>query len=891
MALVRTDYGLIYNTDGSLCATLLPEGGVAVTEGTTNGIQNGNFAIGDFTGWAEWNPENGTRSIVSHGGIKYAKIESLGSGSFGIQSTKNISVQPGDKVTVSFRVRGEKPNYAFLMLSITPNVRIDSLIKYTDLPNGESIGEYTWTADRAADVGFLFAYAAGTPKSGEFTHAQLEKKPYRTPFVDGTRPAGTLSYHDLAKHFNQREFTFACWWRPYLELGTPGARIFHVDESPATGRRIALQRINTLQNLNLFLPNAAGNDNQIFTFIPSAAYAANTWHFVAVVVDVENMTARIHLNDEYEEFTLLETPATLDLKRFFLGCYGTTNQLNGELKDVLIRPYAVSPETIATWHSLDAPFFDPGEQIDAAAKTIHMYQSDITGHGHTVRDQYGNKAVFSGVDPDTGDRGYKVYDTNGSDEVTFLGVRADGRRGLMLKEGDTTWLDPGGISGSKVKSLPWTSLDSVTQLLFAGLFEGNFIVADENGKYGFNFGEGASQIKSYVLKATEDTYVNSLEYTAYDQVYSWRDVNYGTEAGLRIANNAEHSYGIGHTNYHKHAYVKFSGLSSIPSSEEIVDAELRLYFTNLSATRFILGVPAATWPETTITWNNQPGTIPHVTMAFDAKLGTTIIKKAPFIDLIDLLDVIRANGWESRGFRIWAFDESRDESVLYSREGHSTLCPTLVVYTRESQSPVPGLNLHVPGGPAFLNRKIFDVPGKTLTLDTNRNDITLYAYENEDGEAVIDFAHGGRAFKADSYVILGSAKTSNNAIIETSKKRNSGRKEGPRGMGNDVYSFGYTPDDGGVISISTQTRTPFKEHGLGGSKYHVILEIRPSGGTWQKFYPTIDASGSRGITVEIDSSKIQFIAGSDSVYRYLTSDGTMINSTSAQIRGIIIRLD
>ena len=36
MALIRTDYGLIYNTDGSLCATLLPEGGVAVTEGTTN---------------------------------------------------------------------------------------------------------------------------------------------------------------------------------------------------------------------------------------------------------------------------------------------------------------------------------------------------------------------------------------------------------------------------------------------------------------------------------------------------------------------------------------------------------------------------------------------------------------------------------------------------------------------------------------------------------------------------------------------------------------------------------------------------------------------------------------------------------------------------------------
>lgn len=136
------------------------------------------------------------------------------------------------------------------------------------------------------------------------------------------------------------------WWRPYLELGDGLARIFQVDESTVIGRRIALRRENTTQNLNLLLPNAAGNDNQVFTFIPSAAYAANTWHFVAVVVDVENMTARIHLNDEYEEFTLPETPAMLDLKRFFLGCYGTTNQLNGELRDVNIFNKALSEQAV-----------------------------------------------------------------------------------------------------------------------------------------------------------------------------------------------------------------------------------------------------------------------------------------------------------------------------------------------------------------------------------------------------------------------------------------------------------------------------------------------------------------------------------------------------------------
>ena len=346
MALVRTDYGLIYNTDGSLCATLLPEGGVAVTEGTTNGIQNGNFATGDFTGWTTWNPENGNKSIVTRDGIKYAKIESFGWLAFGIQSTKNISVQPGDKVTVSFRVRGKKPNYAYLMLSITPNVPIGSLIKYTDLPNGESIGEYTWTADRAADVGFLFAYAAGTPKSGEFTYAQLEKKPYRTPFTDGTRPAGTLSYHDLAKHFNQREFTFAAWWRPYSSVGTQVERIFHVDNGiGGHGNMVRFMRDNNSRRLYLQIPNVDGTDTQSFGS-PNIEYSAYEWQFVAAVLDVPNMKARIHLNDEYQEFTLAETPAMLDIQRFFLGCIGTGGQLNGELKNVQIINEALPIEVI-----------------------------------------------------------------------------------------------------------------------------------------------------------------------------------------------------------------------------------------------------------------------------------------------------------------------------------------------------------------------------------------------------------------------------------------------------------------------------------------------------------------------------------------------------------------
>jgi len=351
MALIRTDYGLIYNTNGNLCATLLPEGGVAVTEGTTNGIQNGNFATGDFTGWTDWNPANGQKSIVIRDGIKYAKIELVSAGenkSFGIQSTKNISVQPGDKVTVSFRLRGEKPNYTYLMLSVAPNISIAHLIQYTDLPNGESIGEYTWTADRAADVGFLFGYG-GTPKSGEFTYAQLEKKAFRSPFVDGTRPAGILPYPELAKQFNQREFTFVAEWRPYTELGIGSSildRYFQIDNGTITaGNRIRLSRINNSPGLMLELPNADGSGSQQYSFYPNS-YPANAWHFIACVLDVPNMKTRIHLNDEYQEFPLTEVPAMLDLQRFFLGCVATSGQLNGELKNVQIINEALPVEVI-----------------------------------------------------------------------------------------------------------------------------------------------------------------------------------------------------------------------------------------------------------------------------------------------------------------------------------------------------------------------------------------------------------------------------------------------------------------------------------------------------------------------------------------------------------------
>jgi hypothetical protein len=379
MALIRTDYGLIYNTDGSLCATLLPEGGVAVTEGTTNLVTDQSF----------WNPRTGaivTRELVTSGqwaGWYRVHVTRTGTGARGyIGNTQLISVAIDSTHTWSIDFYSETGK-------IIP--RLDGAFGIEDLSRvNERRWALTWTNNRGSggSQGIYFRHSDGAEIDVDevfyYRRYQVEAKPYDTPYVEGTRPAGILSYPELVKQFNQREFTFAAWWKPYTELGIGSSfpdRFFHIDNGTNTaGNRIRLLRINESPGLRLEVPNIDGSGSRQYSFYPNS-YPANAWHFIACVLDVPNMKARIHLNDEYQEFPLTEVPAMLDLQRFFLGCVESQGQLNGDLRGVLLRPYAVSPETVATWHSLDAPFYDPREQIDAGARPIYApgVQIDSTG--------------------------------------------------------------------------------------------------------------------------------------------------------------------------------------------------------------------------------------------------------------------------------------------------------------------------------------------------------------------------------------------------------------------------------------------------------------------------------------------------------------------------------
>ena len=347
MALIRTDYGLIYNTDGSLCATLLPEGGVAVTEGTENLVTN---------------PK---RSSV--GNNDHQKVEDTGETYLGckiFKTTKITSSTPGNQLCAISIADGETYTASIYQKCLfnagedfagrltfynTATSQVLAQVQTREVNKWERL-KITYTNNTGATLNDVrvFYYPAKTQGSITLTAApQVEKKPFDTPFVEGTRPAGILSYPELAKQFNQREFTFAAWWRPYEKIPSgQDERLFHTDTgSGAPGNFIGMRRLAGTQNLRLVFPDAAGTGAQGFTYEPPS-YEANLWHFVAVVLDVPNMKVRVHLNGEFQEFTLAETPAMLDLQRFFLGCNGTIGQLNGELKNVQIINEALPVEVI-----------------------------------------------------------------------------------------------------------------------------------------------------------------------------------------------------------------------------------------------------------------------------------------------------------------------------------------------------------------------------------------------------------------------------------------------------------------------------------------------------------------------------------------------------------------
>lgn len=873
MALVRTDYGLIYNTDGSLCATLLPEGGVAVTEGTTNIIDPKPEA---------WSGGNGGK--VEKIDLYKMRVTNPTGGQWARGQSSSFTVGNGETVTISGYIEGYAGYVTFLLRDITSgSARINLVI--------DSVGYYhgTWTNDLGNDIEcqlWLTVYGEYNPDGQQYIIAdkiKAEKKPYDTPFVDGTRPAGALSYSSLLVAGKNEVAILMKLTKPQL-LQTPWSHhalaIYRPTFTPLPDSFVLFAN-NGTNELRFRTRDSEGlNQDDI--------RIENCWdddeHLVVAYMNHNPASGR-HKKELYFDGELVgySDPAGLpdlsNVQDVRLGHWDSSSFWGTPITMFCIKP-TCTPEMVKTWHSLNAPFYDPREHIDAESTPIHMHNSEIKGHGHTVRDQYGNKAVFSGVDPDTGDRGYKVYGPSTNEEVAFLGVRGEsGERGFFMRDPATgiTWLSPSSIQGDRIAELPWDSLSDLVRVLATVTIEGNFILPNMDGSYGFDFIQESGELHQYIFKSTADTYTEA----------SYPELNWGNATAMRVNNEAYYPTRT------KFSYVKFGGLSSIPDTEEALDMELRLYYIDAASDLYhVVAIYGYNWSESTLRWNNCP--VAQGGPDYLSNIATFNPKKG-WVSIRDPRMVSEFNKPQSRdkiintGFRIYALPHHSNHDFypqMYTREKGSNYAPTLIVYTRDTQT-LPTLDLYVPGGIVFLNRRIFEVSGKILTFPANRSDITIYVYENSSRVAEIDFAHGERAFKADSCVILGAAKTSSNAITEISKARNTGRKEGPRGMGNDVYYFD-------PIDIDTTAKNLTIPHELGGSRHQVEVEINPTGTSdWFRFSTAayVDGSNKRGISVRIDSTNLYLDAGSTSVFGYINTAGNPVYVNSAKVRGRIVRLD
>ncbi len=192
--------GLIHAPD-KLCATLLPDGGVAVEEGTENLVTNPFFQEGK-SGW-ETTFQSGLNFWDVTEGVSWQGGKSLVFEGYGNHLWRGIgqTIGPfaaGESITIQYVHRAT----GHLAYPLTVRLRgISAQVDSTSL-HTRSIGEWMLSSrtftflENTGQFQFELLTSSGNAPG---THiylggVQVEKKPFATSFVDGTRPDGILSY-------------------------------------------------------------------------------------------------------------------------------------------------------------------------------------------------------------------------------------------------------------------------------------------------------------------------------------------------------------------------------------------------------------------------------------------------------------------------------------------------------------------------------------------------------------------------------------------------------------------------------------------------------------------------------------------------------------------------
>ena len=219
MAQTKTDYGLIYNTDGSVCTTVRPDqipfpgvNSFAVETATTNLVTNSpqqpSFAL--------QTDAQATRSIITSGNLAgWVKINVTKIGAWGIVGNFGRRVHEPD----------ETKTYSIDCVSLPNGWQLEVTGDYDSgvlFKRSEYRYDRTWTntIGSAKNQGIFIRTNLPSGTTGSWDvyvrNYQIEQKPFASSFVVGSRPEGRLEIRveDLKFDIANDDWVISYWKYP-----------------------------------------------------------------------------------------------------------------------------------------------------------------------------------------------------------------------------------------------------------------------------------------------------------------------------------------------------------------------------------------------------------------------------------------------------------------------------------------------------------------------------------------------------------------------------------------------------------------------------------------------------------------------------------------------------
>ncbi len=224
MAQTKTDYGLIYNTDGSMCTTVRPDqtpfpgvNSFAVETATTNLVTNSPQNLQSII--LQYPGAEITTELVTSGNLAgWAKIHITKVGDLQyIFRFQDMSVpQQADNTTRTYAIDFINP-YPELYLYLTGSLAVGNLNKISNIRYAK-----TWTNNTGTNKGLSIyvksTLPAGTTGSWDVyaRNYQIEEKPFASSFVVGSRPPGSfvIPVEDLKFDIANDDWVISYWKYP-----------------------------------------------------------------------------------------------------------------------------------------------------------------------------------------------------------------------------------------------------------------------------------------------------------------------------------------------------------------------------------------------------------------------------------------------------------------------------------------------------------------------------------------------------------------------------------------------------------------------------------------------------------------------------------------------------